>query len=767
MSRMSKYFTLIELLIVIVVIGILTAIVVPNVSSLKNESTTVAVHSNIKNIETGLTMYKLENNGKLPLSGIPQLGEPHLLPLDTLQPDYIRSVPKTKGVHYWVDYTSKVWASSASLPENLIYTEEGILKWKETENAVSFNVFKTNIETLKSDASNKQLVFVESIPASKDNTIQLPELIGDNFYLVSSVDQYGLESPPIKEGYIIPPVLDGDEGEGNPNNSIEEEVLPPLKKEEIVWKNTHEALTDDDSNTYYTVKTNENYVIEWEGDLSNRVLQLEFSTDYTQFTTSKVFTFVNEMENEIPFINAQTDERYNPYTVSSNMAKRSIDFVVPKGAKKLRIEGNAVLNLFKADFVEDLSLPHPVENLHSESHKDRIILKWETPAFRENFSKVAIYEGDVFLGYSSENFFTLTPLYSDTEHTYSIEPVSVVGNRGQRGIHTNRTTRPEIVWRGLESAAAFDTSDTTYSNGQLGDEITWIGELANRKIDIVYSLGISSASIAFYDKEDKQVSALRAIDNVTAFEHALTMRKDMETISFIVPAEAVKIKVVKADRARPIKFHIVSEGESSAFPSKLDAVTSTVTTESVLLDLNRPADVKKVALYRDGVLLAYVTSDFYEDKSLYSDRAYTYTFDTFNETGNRSVSAGSFTVKTNTDEINWSGLDNANAFDSSAVTYSFGREGDQIEWSGDLANRQINILYSLGISSAVIAFFDENNKQVSSLRTTDNITALEHRLTTRSEFKTISFVVPERAVRLKVVSADKARPIHFHDIREE
>lgn len=62
----KKLFTLIELLVTIVVIGILVAIVVPNISEFKKESTISAMQSNIRNLETAVSMYALENHGLYP-----------------------------------------------------------------------------------------------------------------------------------------------------------------------------------------------------------------------------------------------------------------------------------------------------------------------------------------------------------------------------------------------------------------------------------------------------------------------------------------------------------------------------------------------------------------------------------------------------------------------------------------------------------------------------------------------------------------------------
>jgi len=60
MLRISG-FTLIELMVVIVILGILAAIIVPNIISRTDEAKVTEVKVQINNLETALKLYKLDN----------------------------------------------------------------------------------------------------------------------------------------------------------------------------------------------------------------------------------------------------------------------------------------------------------------------------------------------------------------------------------------------------------------------------------------------------------------------------------------------------------------------------------------------------------------------------------------------------------------------------------------------------------------------------------------------------------------------------------
>ena len=61
MAARSRGFTLIEIMVVVVILGILAAIVAPNVMSRIGDAQRTKVSSDIRTIETALNLYRMDN----------------------------------------------------------------------------------------------------------------------------------------------------------------------------------------------------------------------------------------------------------------------------------------------------------------------------------------------------------------------------------------------------------------------------------------------------------------------------------------------------------------------------------------------------------------------------------------------------------------------------------------------------------------------------------------------------------------------------------
>lgn len=205
MKRIKKLFTLIELIVVIVVLGILAAIVIPNISSFKEEAKETALLADTRNIQTATDIFALKNNGMLPTKDIPTWGNPQIVELYALQPNYLRDLPKDKTAKFWLDGSQTVWGSTADAPMDVNYDEEtGILSWKHMDQAYTYNIYKGNVKKIAASAKSPSFERIESgiLPTGSTGTIQQKEVSpsSENLYLITAVDKYGFESVPVKAG---------------------------------------------------------------------------------------------------------------------------------------------------------------------------------------------------------------------------------------------------------------------------------------------------------------------------------------------------------------------------------------------------------------------------------------------------------------------------------------------------------------------------------------------------------------------------------------
>jgi len=94
-GRRSRGFTLVEILIVVVILGILSAIVVPQFSMATNETERTATLDQLVKLREAIDLYHVKNNATYPDIS-PGFGDPAWGSL--IGPDYMRGC----GINSWV-----------------------------------------------------------------------------------------------------------------------------------------------------------------------------------------------------------------------------------------------------------------------------------------------------------------------------------------------------------------------------------------------------------------------------------------------------------------------------------------------------------------------------------------------------------------------------------------------------------------------------------------------------------------------------------------
>ena len=243
---LKKSFTLIELIVVIVILGILAAIVIPNVSSFKEEASLTATQSNVRNLQTSVDMYSLDFNGTYPTYSKPEAGIPQPIDFTKIKPEYVRDLPKDKSLKYWVDYQGKVWASTVDSPTGVI-NDGTNLTWIDSGGAVAYNIYEVTAEVTGAVSKSKiSLSFVKKVEGTTSFAT------GDSKkYAVSSLDEQGFETPPAVSGYkgydeyiiLNPESTQGSNPAGNTGSDGQDGSEEPTESEEQPVPETPAAPT--------------------------------------------------------------------------------------------------------------------------------------------------------------------------------------------------------------------------------------------------------------------------------------------------------------------------------------------------------------------------------------------------------------------------------------------------------------------------------------------------------------------------------------------
>ncbi len=111
-------FTLIELLIACVIIGILAAAVLPNLTRFIGKSTEDAANTELATLRNGVTGYLVDHGGNLPCAVQPTAGNPQPLIIASVTP-YLGNAPILGG--YLVDIDANIAGDPANVYPGLTW----------------------------------------------------------------------------------------------------------------------------------------------------------------------------------------------------------------------------------------------------------------------------------------------------------------------------------------------------------------------------------------------------------------------------------------------------------------------------------------------------------------------------------------------------------------------------------------------------------------------------------------------------------------------
>lgn len=202
---MKNKFTLVELIVSVVVLTILSAIVILQISNWNKESVNASVSTNTSIIQNAVDRYYLDNGEVYPIKNDLKvnLSKPQLVDTEKLlKKGYLKKdldLSKVRNQYYWIDVFGKVWGSTDEGLQDYVVKKDSKLEFTLSEKVTGYNIYEVSGYSSSgiSTSSEKKYKEITSVQVKRNNQlVQVPTGSNGKTYLVSTVDQYGLESAP-------------------------------------------------------------------------------------------------------------------------------------------------------------------------------------------------------------------------------------------------------------------------------------------------------------------------------------------------------------------------------------------------------------------------------------------------------------------------------------------------------------------------------------------------------------------------------------------
>lgn len=300
-----------------------------------------------------------------------------------------------------------------------------------------------------------------------------------------------------------------------------------------IYNSGREKMFDKDYSTYYNLPDKTEDSINISGDMTNRIIKINGSASngYPNY-----FSIIDELGKPIPFICNNVIKS----SVSFTATPLSYNIIIPEKAKKILFNKDSYARrIYEVEDFEDKTLPNAVSNVSYTSGEINIKMKWTNPA-DSDFNKVLIFRNDVFVGSSIDGTFNDMPLLEDMDYVYNLYAEDKTGNLSNKVIINARTKKVGAVFKGID-LAALDKNTATYAyfDDKTTKNVTWDDDLTNSTIKLTaFSSNGGDFIVKILDKNNQPISFTGNNKTVTS----LSMKYNAD-MTIIIPPNAKSMQL--------------------------------------------------------------------------------------------------------------------------------------------------------------------------------------------------------------------------------